>query len=261
MDPVYFDYAATTPVDARVLEAMLPFFSERFGNANSLYALGRDGYRALEDARERFASSIGAAKPSEVLFTGAGTESDNAALVGVMSRLAPDGGGHLIVSAYEHHAILEPAHWLEKQGHSVTYLKPRTDGHVHADDLADAMTERTKLVSIMHGNNEIGADQRHRRVGGRGPRGWRAHAHRCRPDPRQGAVRCGRARRRRRIVLGAQDLRSQGRGGALPQARDEVRSAAQGRRPGVQEAQRNAERRRCRGFAVALETDARRAAD
>jgi len=157
MDPVYFDYAATTPVDARVLEAMLPFFSERFGNPNSLYALGRDGYRALEDARERFASSIGAAKPSEVLFTGAGTESDNAALVGMMSRLAPDSGGHLIVSSYEHHAILEPAHWLEKQGHEVTYLKPRADGHVHADDLAGAMTERTKLVSIMHGNNEIGA--------------------------------------------------------------------------------------------------------
>lgn len=157
MDNVYFDYAATTPVDERVLEAMLPFFTERFGNPNSLYGLGRDSYRALEDARERFAAGIGAEKPNEVLFTGAGTESDNAALIGILNRVAPDGGAHLIVSAYEHHAILEPAHWLEKHGYEVTYLKPRTDGHIHADDLRAAMQPNTKLVSIMHGNNEIGA--------------------------------------------------------------------------------------------------------
>lgn len=157
MDNVYFDYAATTPVDERVVQAMLPFFSERFGNANSLYALGRDAYRALEDARERFATAIGAAKPNEILFTGAGTESDNAALVGIINRIAPDGGAHLIVSAYEHHAILEPAEWLAKHGHELTVLKPRADGHIHAEDLRAAMRPNTKLVSIMHGNNEIGA--------------------------------------------------------------------------------------------------------
>lgn len=157
MENVYLDYAATTPVDERVLEAMLPFFSERFGNPSSLYALGRDGYRALEDARERFAVGIGAEKPNEVLFTGAGTESDNAALIGILSRIAPDGGVHVIVSAYEHHAILEPAHWLERHGYEVTYLKPRADGHIHAEDLTAAMRDNTKLVSIMHGNNEIGA--------------------------------------------------------------------------------------------------------
>jgi len=157
MTDVYFDYAATTPVDERVVEAMLPFFSERFGNPNSLYALGRDSYRALEDARERFAAGIGAERPNEVLFTGAGTESDNAALIGIINRIAPEGGAHLIVSAYEHHAILEPAHWLEKHGHTVTYLQPRTDGHVWAEDLRAAMKPNTKLVSIMHGNNEIGA--------------------------------------------------------------------------------------------------------
>ncbi|HSK48076.1 MAG TPA: aminotransferase class V-fold PLP-dependent enzyme, partial [Coriobacteriia bacterium] len=101
MENVYFDYAATTPVDERVVQAMLPFFSERFGNPNSLYALGRDSYRALEEARERFAVGIGAERPNEVLFTGAGTESDNAALIGILNRIAPDGGAHLIVSAYE----------------------------------------------------------------------------------------------------------------------------------------------------------------
>jgi cysteine desulfurase len=159
MDPVYFDYAATTPVDERVLEAMMPFFSERFGNANSLYALGRDAYRGLEEARESVAKNINATSPDEIIFTSGGTESDNAALIGVMTKLAPNGGGHLIVSAFEHHAILEPAHWLEKQGHELTVLKPRESGHIHPDDLRAALRPNTKLVSIMHANNEIGTIQ------------------------------------------------------------------------------------------------------
>ena len=152
----YFDYAATTPVDERVLEAMMPFFSERFGNANSLYATGRDAYRGLEDARERVAAALGAASPNEILFTSGGTEGDNAALLGIMSRYAPDGGGHLITSSYEHHAILEPAEWLGKHGHEVTYVSPRADGFIHAEDIRAAMRPNTKLVSVMHGNNEIG---------------------------------------------------------------------------------------------------------
>jgi cysteine desulfurase len=152
----YFDCAATTPVDERVLEAMMPFFTERFGNANSLYALGRDAYRALEEARESVAKSINAERPDEIVFTGGGTESDNTALIGILTKLAPDGGAHLIVSAYEHHAVLEPAHWLEKQGYEVTLVKPREDGHVHPDDLTAALRPNTKLVSIMHGNNELG---------------------------------------------------------------------------------------------------------
>ena len=156
MDTVYFDYAATTPVDERVLEAMLPFFSERYGNANSLYALGRDAYRAWEDARERVAKGINAASPDEVIFTSGGTESDNTALFGILSRVAPTGGAHLIVSAFEHHAILEPAHWLEKQGYEATVVKPREDGHVYPDDLRAALRPNTKLVSVMHANNEIG---------------------------------------------------------------------------------------------------------
>ena len=93
MKTTYFDYAATTPVDPRVLEAMLPFFTERYGNANSLYATGRDAFRAVEAAREQVAALIGAERPDEVIFTSGGTESDNAALVGILSRLAPDGGG------------------------------------------------------------------------------------------------------------------------------------------------------------------------
>jgi cysteine desulfurase len=156
MDTIYFDYAATTPVDERVLEAMMPFFSVRYGNANSLYALGRDAYRAVESARESVAKSINAASPDEVIFTSGGTESDNTALHGVLSKVAPDGGAHLIVSAFEHHAILEPSHWLEKHGYEVTVLQPRKSGHIHPDDLRAAMKPNTKLVSIMHANNEIG---------------------------------------------------------------------------------------------------------
>lgn len=159
MENVYFDYAATTPVDERVVEAMLPFFTERYGNANSLYALGRDAYRGLEDARERFASGIGAESPNEVIFTSGGTESDNAALIGILSRVAPQGGAHLIVSAFEHHAVLHPAEWLEKHGYEVSYLRPRADGHIHAEDLKAAIRPNTKLVSVMHGNNEIGTVQ------------------------------------------------------------------------------------------------------
>ncbi|HZL05132.1 MAG TPA: aminotransferase class V-fold PLP-dependent enzyme, partial [Coriobacteriia bacterium] len=105
---VYLDYAATTPVDPRVTEAVLPFFTERYGNANSLYALGRDAATALEDARARVAWEIGAGTPDEVVFTSGGTEGDNTALIG----LATAGGrehGHVIVSAFEHHAVLEPA--------------------------------------------------------------------------------------------------------------------------------------------------------
>jgi len=152
----YFDYAATTPVDERVLEEMLPYFSEKFGNANSLYAIGRDAYRAVEGARESVAKSINAERPDEVIFTAGGTESDNTALYGILTRIAPDGGAHLIVSAFEHHAILEPAHALEKAGYELTILKPREDGHINPDDLRAAMRPNTKLVSIMHANNEIG---------------------------------------------------------------------------------------------------------
>ncbi|MRR11609.1 aminotransferase class V-fold PLP-dependent enzyme, partial [bacterium] len=155
---IYLDYAATTPVDPRVLEAMLPYFTEHYGNPNSLYGLGRDAYRALESARERVAASIGAVHPNEVLFTGCGTESDNAALLGITARKAPN-GGHVIVSAFEHHAILEPAHVLEKRGYDVTLLRPDANGIIGVDALNAVLRDDTVLVSIMHGNNEIGTIQ------------------------------------------------------------------------------------------------------
>lgn len=156
MDNVYFDYAATTPVDPKVLEEMLPYFTEKFGNANSLYGLGRDAYRALEGARESVAANIGADNPNEVIFTSGGTESDNAALHGITTAAADKAGRHVIVSAFEHHAILEPAHLLEKRGFEVTYLKPGADGWISAADVEAALRDDTVLVSIMHGNNEIG---------------------------------------------------------------------------------------------------------
>jgi cysteine desulfurase len=110
----------------------------------------------MEGARETVASGIGAENPGEIIFTSGGTESDNTALAGIMDRVAPDGGAHLIVSSFEHHAILEPAERLAKSGHELTTLKPRPDGHIHPDDLRAAMRANTKLVSVMHGNNEIG---------------------------------------------------------------------------------------------------------
>jgi cysteine desulfurase len=157
---VYLDYAATTPVDPRVLEVMLPFFSERYGNANSLYALGRDAYRALEAARESFAASIKAASATEVIFTGAGTEGDNAALIGIARAGNARGkGDHVVVSAFEHHAVLEPSHFLAKNGFEVSVVKPREDGIVHPKDLAAELRDSTVLVSVMHANNELGTVQ------------------------------------------------------------------------------------------------------
>lgn len=156
---VYLDYAATTPVDPRVVEAMLPFFTERFGNPNSLYALGRDAYRALEAARESFAANIGA-QPAEVIFTGAGTEGDNAAVFGIAHAGRARGkGNHIVVSAFEHHAVLEPVHRLEKEGFEVSVLKPREDGIIHPEDLAAVLRDETVLVTIMHANNELGTVQ------------------------------------------------------------------------------------------------------
>jgi len=152
----YFDYAATTPTDPRVVEEMLPYYTEHFGNPNSLYTIGRDAYKALENARERIAEPLGA-KPEEIIFTSGGTESDNAALVSTLWRLAPEGGAHIITSAYEHHAILEVVEWLGKHGHEISIVKPRKDGHVAADDIEAAMRPNTKVVSVIMANNEIGS--------------------------------------------------------------------------------------------------------
>ncbi len=154
---IYLDYAATTPVDERVVEVMIPFMTQRYGNPSSLYALGRDAFRGLEDARESIASAIGAASPTELVFTGCGTESDNAAVIGIARAAQGRGkGAHIVVSGFEHHGVLGPAHYLEKRGFELTTLMPREDGVVHVEDLVGALRDDTVLVSVMQANNELG---------------------------------------------------------------------------------------------------------
>ncbi|MDD5108448.1 MAG: cysteine desulfurase NifS [Candidatus Omnitrophica bacterium] len=157
MKKVYLDYAATTPVDPQVLGAMEPYFFEKFGNASSLHAYGQEAKKGLEDSRQMLADSIGA-KPEEIVFTSGGTESDNFALLGIAYALEKK-GNHIITSTIEHHAISEPAKFLEKKGFKVTYLGVDKDGLVSCDDLKKAITDKTILVSIMHANNEIGSIQ------------------------------------------------------------------------------------------------------
>ena len=154
---IYLDYAATTPLDERVLEAMLPHLRQTHGNPNSLYHRGRIAHQALENARESVAALIGAAYPSGVTFTGCGTESDNAAVIGIAEAVRRQSGrSHVVISAFEHHAVLEPAEALVKRGFELVTVGPRPDGVVHAEDLERVVTDRTALVSIMHVNNEIG---------------------------------------------------------------------------------------------------------
>lgn len=151
---IYLDHAATTPTRPEVIEAMQPFFAEQFGNASTLYALGRQAKAAVEKAREQVAAFLGA--PSrEVFFTSGGTEADNFALIGVALAHEP-GRRQIVTTPIEHHAVLETARFLEKLGVEVTYLPVDRDGLVDPADVARALTDRTILVSVMHANNEIG---------------------------------------------------------------------------------------------------------
>jgi cysteine desulfurase len=154
MHPIYMDYAATTPTDQRVVEAMLPCFGDIFGNPSSLHGFGQDARAAIEEARAKIASFIGA-KPAEVVFTSSGTESDNFAIKGVAWANRKK-GDHIITSAIEHHAVLESCRFLEKEGFKVTCLPVDSDGLVDPAEVANAITDRTVLISIMHANNEIG---------------------------------------------------------------------------------------------------------
>lgn len=154
MRRIYLDYAATTPVHPDVMEAMLPYFSQYFGNPSSIHFLGQDARDAVEQARQQVAHLIGA-ESEEIVFTSGGTEADNLAIKGI-ALANRDRGNHIITSRIEHHAVLEPCHWLEKQGFSVTYLPVDGYGMVSPDDVKKALTDKTILVSIMHANNEIG---------------------------------------------------------------------------------------------------------
>ena len=154
MKRIYMDHAATTPADLRVMEAMAPYFSERYGNASSLYTEGQEAKEALESARERVAGLINC-RPDEVVFTSGGTESDNLALKGI-AYAQKVRGRHIITTAIEHHAILHPCEWLEKQGYEVTYLPVDKYGMVKIASLEEAIRKDTILISVMHANNEIG---------------------------------------------------------------------------------------------------------
>lgn len=156
--PVYLDNHATTQVDPRVLEAMLPFFSEKFGNAASRsHQFGWEGEQAVEAAREQIAKLVGAGA-KEIIFTSGATESDNLAIKGV-AEACRDKGNHIITVASEHKAVLDSCKHLEKQGYRVTYLSVASDGLLSLDDLKAAFGDKTILVTVMYANNEVGVVQ------------------------------------------------------------------------------------------------------
>lgn len=153
--PVYMDYHATTPVDPRVLETMLPYFTEHFGNAASIdHEYGAEAGRAVETARQQIASLINA-KPDEIIFTSGATESNNLAILGAAEQYA-DRGNHIITCVTEHKAVLDPCQYLERKGWRITYLPVNQHGLVDPEALRQEITPQTVLISIMTANNEIG---------------------------------------------------------------------------------------------------------
>lgn len=154
MKRIYLDYAATTPTHPDVAAAMQPYFSEKFGNPSSIHSFGQETKPAVERARDQVAALINA-RPGEIVFTSSGTEADNTAIQGIAAANRSK-GNHIITSKIEHHAVLEPCHWLEKNGFAVTYLPVDKYGLVDPRDVKQAITDKTILVSIMHANNEIG---------------------------------------------------------------------------------------------------------
>jgi len=154
---IYMDHAATTPVDAAVLERMLPYFSELFGNASSIYRLGRQSLEALDLAHETVARIL-SCRPTEIVFTGGGSEADNLAIKGV-AHAQRRRGNHIVTSAIEHHAVLHTCQQLEREGYRVTYLPVDGNGRVDPAAVADALTDETALVTLMYANNEVGTLQ------------------------------------------------------------------------------------------------------
>ncbi|MBI5023479.1 MAG: cysteine desulfurase [Candidatus Omnitrophica bacterium] len=154
MQRIYFDYASTAPADPRVIEVMQPYFYTQFGNPASPHAFGREAQKAMEDARQSVARSIGA-QPEEVIFNSGATEGNNHALFGI-SRSCKDKGRHIIISAIEHHSLEAPAGYLAKEGYKITYLPVSREGLVDPQQVQDAITNETILVAVMHANNEIG---------------------------------------------------------------------------------------------------------
>ncbi len=161
---IYMDNAATTSTAPEVVSAMLPFFTEYYGNPSSVYNFAQKSKMAIEDAREIIADSIGAAKSNEIYFTGGGSESDNWALKSAAFGLR-DKGNHIITTKIEHHAILNTCAYLEKNGFEVTYLDVDSEGFVSLEDIENTITDKTILISVMFANNEIGTIEPVREIG------------------------------------------------------------------------------------------------
>ncbi len=151
---IYLDHAATTPVKPVVMDAMIPYFTEHFGNPSSIYGMARESKKAIETARAQVAKALGAV-PDEIYFTSGGSESDNWAIKGIAFANRKK-GNHIITSAIEHHAVLHTCQYLEKEGFSVTYLPVDSSGLIDPQELEKAITDKTILISIMYANNEIG---------------------------------------------------------------------------------------------------------
>ncbi len=163
MKNVYMDYAATTYVKPEVLEEMMPYFTQKFGNPSSFYGISRETKRAIDAAREKVAKGLNCL-PDEVYFTGGGSEADNWAIKGIASA-HKNKGNHIITTKIEHHAVLHTCEYLEKNGFEVTYLDVDSEGFINLDDLRNAITDKTILVSIMFANNEIGTIQPIKEIG------------------------------------------------------------------------------------------------
>jgi len=160
---VYFDNGASTQIDPKVLDAMIPFLKNKYGNASSIHSLGVEAKEALEKSRKLIAESINA-KPEEVVFTSGGTESNNFALKSIAFSNRKK-GNHIIVTKIEHDCILNSCKWLEEQGFKITYLNVNNEGFVLPEELNNAITKKTILVSIIHGQNEIGTIQNLKQLG------------------------------------------------------------------------------------------------
>jgi cysteine desulfurase len=160
---VYMDYSATTYVKPEVLEEMMPYFTQSFGNPSSFYGISRDTKRAIDKARERVAKPLNA-DSSEIYFTGGGSEADNWAIKGVAFAQKKK-GNHIITTKIEHHAVLHTCEWLEKNGFEVTYLDVDSEGFIKIEDLVNAIKDTTILVSVMFANNEIGTIQPIKEIG------------------------------------------------------------------------------------------------
>jgi len=156
---VYADNSATTKISKNVLDAMMPFLTENYGNPSSLYTIGQDAHAAVEDARHKVAVALGAAKDNEIYFTSGGSEADNWAIKGAAHAMAKKGKKHIISTKFEHHAVLHTLNALEKEGFEVTLLDVHENGLVRVDELKAAVREDTALVTVMFANNEIGTIQ------------------------------------------------------------------------------------------------------